>query len=125
MVEQNVRTIITEVLGLDEATEIELQDDLVNDLGAESIDFIEICFRVEQVFKLAKVNPGDIFPTFLQAEEYLDPQGNVKESVRQKLAQEFPHVRGQLLDAFVDTRNRRKFVTVQNLVSFVEHRIAS
>jgi acyl carrier protein len=125
MVEQNVKTILSEVLGLDEATEIGLQEDLVNDLGAESIDFIEICFRVEQVFKLAKVNPGDIFPTFLQSEEYLDSQGNVKESVRDKLAQEYPHVKGQILDAFVNTKNRRKFVTVKNLVCFVEHRLAS
>jgi acyl carrier protein len=125
MIEQNMKVILSEVLGLEDATRIGLKEDLVNDLGAESIDFIEICFRVEQAFKISKVNPGDIFPTFLQSEEYLDSQGNVKESVREKLSKEFPHLKGHLLDTFVTTKDRRVFVTVQNLVSFVDHRMAS
>jgi len=54
----NVGKILVESLGVDEATATD-QAALVRDLGAESIDFLDIVFRLERGFKI-KIPRGKI-----------------------------------------------------------------
>jgi acyl carrier protein len=49
---QKVRSIIADVLCVDQA-KILPESDLVDDLGAESIDFVDLAFRVEEAFKIS------------------------------------------------------------------------
>ncbi|MCK6527143.1 acyl carrier protein [Myxococcota bacterium] len=49
---------IAEALGLDEE-EVHLEDTLIEDLGAESLDFLDIAFRLEQDLGI-KIPRGDI-----------------------------------------------------------------
>jgi len=44
-----------------EITDVTLHSTLINDLGAESIDFLDIIFRVEREFGI-KIQRGDLFP---------------------------------------------------------------
>lgn len=53
-----VVTNIAEALGLDK-DEVHLEDTLIEDLGAESLDFLDIAFRLEQDLGI-KIPRGDI-----------------------------------------------------------------
>lgn len=57
---KNVRTCLTKALGVDES-EVQLSSSLTRDLGAESIDFLDIVFRLEKTFGM-KIPRGDLFP---------------------------------------------------------------
>lgn len=56
-----VKTILTESLGADDDA-VTPQARLVGDLNAESIDFLDIMFRLEREFGLAKIDKNELFP---------------------------------------------------------------
>ena len=58
---QKVRTILTESLGADDDA-VTPQARLMTDLNAESIDFLDIMFRLEREFGLAKIDRNELFP---------------------------------------------------------------
>jgi acyl carrier protein len=53
-----VRNCFAEALGLDD-DEVNLDDFVIDDLGAESLDFLDIAFRLEESFGI-KIPRGDI-----------------------------------------------------------------
>ena len=55
-----VRGALVEALGVDEE-EVTPGAKLVGDLGAESIDFLDIVFRLEKAFDI-KIPRGELFP---------------------------------------------------------------
>lgn len=55
-----VQEVLTDALGVD-ADEVTPQATLQGDLGAESIDFLDIVFRLEKVFAI-KIPKGELFP---------------------------------------------------------------
>ena len=57
---EKVSEILTNALGVD-AADIVPTASLTRDLGAESIDFIDIVFRLEKTFYI-KFTAGDLFP---------------------------------------------------------------
>lgn len=56
-----VKTILTESLGADDDA-VTPQARLVGDLNAESIDFLDIMFRLEREFGLSKIDKNELFP---------------------------------------------------------------
>jgi acyl carrier protein len=58
---QKVKTILTESLGADDDA-VTPQARLMGDLNAESIDFLDIMFRLEREFGLAKIDKNELFP---------------------------------------------------------------
>ena len=56
-----VAEIVADALGCDEE-EVKLDSSLINDLDAESIDFLDIVFRLERAFKV-KIPQGKIVET--------------------------------------------------------------
>ena len=57
---KNVKSIISQALKVEES-KIHLNSSLIKDLGAESIDFLDIVFRLEKTFKI-KIPKGELFP---------------------------------------------------------------
>ncbi len=57
---KQVKTIIAQALRVEEA-KVTPQASLIRDLGAESIDFLDIVFRLEKSFKI-KIPKGELFP---------------------------------------------------------------
>jgi acyl carrier protein len=56
-----VKTVINECLNVDD-DEITLNARLSGDLGAESIDFLDMTFRLERAFNI-RIQQGELFPT--------------------------------------------------------------
>lgn len=75
MTDQEILTSTTEclvdALGVEE-DDVTPEATLVGDLGAESIDFLDIIFRLEQVFNI-RIPRGELFP-----EDLLAGDGNVE-----------------------------------------------
>lgn len=85
-----VQTALVDALGVDEE-EVTPQARLVGDLGAESIDFLDIVFRLEKAFDI-KIPRGELFPEdILTNAEYvqngrLTPDGLVQLKARMPFA---------------------------------------
>ena len=63
---KKIRTALVDALGVDE-DEVTPEATLVGDLGAESIDFLDIVFRLEREFGI-KIPRGELFPENLMAD---------------------------------------------------------
>src|SRR5437879_7908566 len=67
---KKVQTALVDALGVDEE-EVTPTATMVGDLGAESIDFLDIVFRLEKAFDI-KIPRGELFPEdILNNAEYL------------------------------------------------------
>ena len=67
-----VRECLIDALGVED-DEVNPEATLVGDLGAESIDFLDIIFRLEKMFDI-KIPRGDLFP-----EDILSGEGNIED----------------------------------------------
>jgi acyl carrier protein len=112
-----VREVLIDALGVDEE-EVTPEAKLVADLGAESIDFLDIVFRLEKAFGI-KINQSDLFPdNVLNNPEYVK-DGKVTDTGVAELRKKMPHVN---LDAFAADPQVDEFsniFTVDTLVKFV------
>ncbi|MCO6438443.1 MAG: acyl carrier protein [Phycisphaerae bacterium] len=67
---EKVREVLTDALGVDD-DEVVPEATLQGDLGAESIDFLDIVFRLEKAFGI-KIPRGELFPDdFVNNPEYV------------------------------------------------------
>src|SRR4051812_27585924 len=62
---EKVRTCLVDALGVDEE-EVTPEATMVGDLGAESIDYLDIVFRLEKAFNI-KIPRGELFPEDLES----------------------------------------------------------
>src|SRR5690349_19078037 len=83
-----VRTALVDALGVDDE-EVTPEATLVGDLGAESIDFLDIVFRLEKAFNI-KIPRGELFPEdILTSAEYVQ-NGRVTADGIAQLKQRMP-----------------------------------
>jgi acyl carrier protein len=98
---------------------------LVGDLEAESIDFLEIVFRLEKTFKI-EVARGELFPQEMLRDSRLVAAGRVTEdgiaAIRQRLsfADLGDLAPGQRVDDLMS-----EIVTVDLMVNYVAHKLAA
>ena len=86
---KNVKTIISQALKVDEA-KIELGSSLIKDLGAESIDFLDIVFRLEKTFKI-KIPKGELFPEKLLTDARFVKDGRITTVGIEELRKRIPN----------------------------------
>lgn len=121
MVKEKILEIVTDALSL-EAGEVTENSHLINDLAAESIDFVDITFNLEKEFGF-KVNPNDIFPTFLQYSSAFGDNGLFLSEVKDKFNNEYPHFSSDVLDKFESTKDENLFFSVNTIVSFIDYKV--
>ena len=87
---QNVRSIISQALKVDES-KVSLSSSLIKDLGAESIDFLDIVFRLEKTFKI-KIPKGELFPEKILTDARFVKNGLVTSAGLDELRSKMPAV---------------------------------
>src|SRR5882757_3150697 len=118
-----VRTALVDALGVDEE-EVTPTATLVGDLGAESIDFLDIVFRLEKAFNI-KIERGELFPEdILTNTEYVE-DGKVNSAGMTKLKERMPFADLSKFAADPSVQNLGKQLTVQDMCNFVEHKLAA
>lgn len=122
MYNQKIKEIIAEVLSLEAVSIVKDDSNIVNDLGAESIDFIDMCFKLEQELELPKVNVNDIFPVMYMEENIFNTGGEIRESVAKDLQENYPHIDNKIITMVSETHDRAKLYTVKIIERYVEYR---
>ena len=117
----NVAAIIAEALGCDQ-DEVKLDAALIRDLGAESIDFLDIVFRLEKAFNI-KIPRGELFPEdILNNAEYLS-DGKVTAAGIAQLKKRMPFADLSKFEANPVVQDFVLVLTVQDLVRYVESKL--
>ncbi|MEM8739800.1 MAG: acyl carrier protein [Planctomycetota bacterium] len=116
-----VQEVLEDALGVDE-DEVTKEATLVGDLGAESIDFLDIVFRLEKAFGI-KIDQSELFPDNVLTDPAYVQDGKVTDTGMAELRARLPHAN---LDAFDESRDVETFsevFTVDAVVKFVQTKV--
>lgn len=114
---QKVKETLVDALGVDD-DEVTPQATLTGDLGAESIDFLDIVFRLEKSFNI-KIPPGDLFPdNILNNPEYV-ANGKLTPLGLAKLKESMPHLDFGAFEQDPDINKMTELFRVQTIVNYV------
>jgi len=123
---ESVQEVLEEALGAD-PDEITPDASLTGDLEAESIDFLDIVFRLEKRFstpaKPFKISQGELFPENLMENPAWVSGGKFTDAGLAMLKQRMPHVDFAGFDADRDVNKVGELMTVKSLVDFVERKL--
>ena len=118
-----VQETLIDALGVDD-DEVTAEATLVGDLGAESIDFLDIVFRLEKNFSV-KIPRGELFPESLtSADSSFVDGGVVTDAGIAELREKMPHADIDKLAADPKVENIQELFTVQMIVNFLEAKLA-
>ena len=118
---EKVRETLVDALGVDEE-EVGPDATLTGDLGAESIDFLDIVFRLEKAFNI-KIPPGDLFPdNILNNLEYVQ-NGKLTENGLARLKESMPHVDFSQFEADPDINKMPELFKVTTIVNYVQAKV--
>ena len=117
-----VQETLVDALGVDD-DEVTLEATLVGDLGAESIDFLDIVFRLEKNFNV-KIPRGELFPENLAAaDSNFVKDGVVTEEGLTELRARMPHADVESFAEDPKVENIQDMFTVQMIVNFVDAKL--
>jgi acyl carrier protein len=116
-----VQEVLVDALAVDE-DEVTPEASLVKDLGAESIDFLDIVFKLEQAFGF-KIGPGELFPDNVASNPTFVKDGKVTAEGIAALKARMPHVDFAKFEANPSVGKVGELFTVDTLVRFVEKKI--
>jgi acyl carrier protein len=118
-----VRETLVDALGVDD-DEVTPEATLIGDLGAESIDFLDIVFRLEKNFDI-RIPRGELFPENLaSAESGFVKDGVVTETGIAELKQRMPHADVVRFAADPKVENIQDLFTVGMICKFLEAKLA-
>ena len=119
---EKVQEVLEEALGVDD-DEVTPTATIGEDLGAESIDYLDISFRLEKAFDI-KIGESEMFdPNVLSNEEFVQ-DGMVTDAGMAALREKMPHAD---LDGFAEDPNVDNLgdvFTVDMVCKFVKSKIA-
>ena len=118
---QKVKTALLDALGVDDE-EVTPQATMVGDLGAESIDFLDIVFKLEKAFGIEiprkELSPEDI----LTNAEYVQ-DGKVTAAGISELKRRMPFVDFAKFEGNPQVREFSNLLTVGDLCRYIESKL--
>jgi acyl carrier protein len=121
---QNVQEVLVDALGVDD-DEVTPEATLMGDLGAESIDFLDIVFRLEKAFGI-KIQREDLFPAeSLMNDAELVSNGKLTEKGLAELRTRLPHADLRDFEEDPDINKLADLFTVNVIVNYVESNLAA
>jgi acyl carrier protein len=118
-----VKNVVVEALGVDD-DEVTEDATLIQDLGAESIDFLDIVFRLEKDFGI-KIPKGDLFPEDLLTQPEFVENGKLTAVGLDRLQQAMPHADFSALRTNPDVSRMTELFTVGTIVNYVQSKTAA
>ena len=116
-----VQAVLVDALGVDEE---EVTPDAVirDDLGAESIDFLDIMFRLEKAFGI-KIPKGEMMPENLANDPNVVQNGVVTPAGISMLKEKMPHSDFSDFEKDPKLDNMSKLFTVNAIVNYVQQKL--
>lgn len=118
-----VQEVLVDALGLDD-DEVTPQATLMGDLGAESIDFLDIVFRLEKSFDI-KIPREELFPAenLMSNPDYVE-DGKVTAKGMDEFKAKMPHTDFSEFEADPDINRIADLFTVDSVVNFIEMKLS-
>ena len=117
-----IQEVLVDALAVDD-DEVTSEATLTEDLGAESIDFLDIVFRLEKAFDI-KIDQGELFPSNVLEDENYVQDGKVTDAGMEELKKRMPHADLTEFDASRDVEEFSNIFTVYTIVKFIEGKVA-
>ena len=118
---EKIRNVLTDALGVDD-DEVVPEATLQEDLGAESIDFLDIVFRLEKAFGI-KIDQSEMFPDNVLNDPQYVQDGKVTDTGMAELRNRLPHANLDEFDASRDVNDFSNVFTVDTVVKFVQSKL--
>ena len=123
-----VQGVLVDALGVDD-DEVTPTASLRSDLGAESIDFLDITFRLEKAFTTDPANPfkiprGDLFPENMDNPEYVQ-NGKLTDAGLVEVRRRLPHADLAKLESTRDATLIPDLFAVQDIVDYIARRLGA
>ncbi len=115
---EKVRNCLVEALGVDEE-EVKPEATIMNDLGGESIDFLDIVFRLEKTFNI-KIPRGELFPESILSNEAFVKDKRVTAAGLEELKKKIPYANVSAFEKDPRIANFSNLFTVDMICRYVE-----
>jgi len=118
---EKIQSALVDALGVEDE-DVTPEATLVGDLGAESIDFLDIVFRLEKGFDI-KIPRGELFPEDILTDAKYVQDGKVTEAGLAELRERMPFAD---LGNFAENPSVQDFgnmLTVSDMCRFVESKV--
>jgi acyl carrier protein len=116
-----VQAVLVDALGVDEE-EVTPNAVIRDDLGAESIDFLDIMFRLEKAFSI-KIPKGEMMPENLANDPNVVKDGVVTPAGIAMLKSKMPHSDFSEFERDPKLDNMSKLFTVNAIVNYVQQKL--
>ena len=114
---EKVKETLVDALGVDD-DEVTPDATLTGDLGAESIDFLDIVFRLEKAFDI-KIPRGELFPdNILNNPEFIQ-SGKLSPKGLAQLKERMPHADFSEFEKDPDVNKMAELFKVQTIVNYI------
>lgn len=120
---ENVRNTLVEALAV-EPDEVTEDATLQGDLGAESIDFLDIVFRLEKSFGI-KIPRGELFPDDLLNNQTYVSNGKFTPTGLEMIKKAMPHADFSVFESDPDVNKVPDLFTVKTLVNYIQSKLAA
>ena len=119
---QKVQEVMVDALGVDD-DEVTAEATLMGDLGAESIDFLDIVFRLEKTFEM-KILREELFPaeSLMNNPEFVK-NGKLTETGLTELRNKMPYIDLAEFEKDPDINKLGDLFTVDVIVSYVDSKL--
>ena len=119
---EQVKTVMVDALGVDD-DEVKPDATLMGDLGAESIDFLDIVFRLEKTFGI-KIPREELFPAeSLMNNSSFVSNGKLTETGLNELRQKIPHINLSEFEKDPDINKLGNLFTVGAIVNYIDSKL--
>ncbi len=118
---EQITEVLEDALGVDE-DEVTPAATLMGDLGAESIDFLDIVFRLEKAFDI-KIEQSEMFPENVLSDSQYVVDGKVTDEGMAELHRRIPHVDLEAFDTSRSVDEVSNMFTVEAVTKFVEAKL--
>ena len=120
---EKVKKALVDALGVGEE-DILPSATMVGDLGAESIDFLDIVFRLEKSFGI-KIPRGDLFPEDVLSSSEFVAGGKVNAAGIAALKTRMPFADLSRFEANPNVQNFANTLTVEDMVRYVQSKLSA
>lgn len=116
---QEVQEVLIDALGVDD-DEVTTEATLMGDLGAESIDFLDIVFRLEKTFGI-KIPREELFPieSMMNNPDFVS-NGKLTDAGLAEMKDKMPHTDLAAFESDPDINKLGNLFTVNSIVNYVD-----
>jgi len=119
---KKVQEVMVDALGVDDS-EVTAEATLMGDLGAESIDFLDIVFRLEKAFGI-KIPREELFPAeSLMTNPSFVSGGKLTPAGLAELKKAMPHTDTSLFEKNPDINKLPDLFTVNSIVNYIAMKV--